>query len=299
MRLPVDGDLALLHDLEQRRLGLRAGAVDLVGEDDVREHRAGVELERAAALVVDGDAGDVARQQVGRELHAVARAGDRLRHGARERGLARAGHVLEQQVALAEERREGEPHDPVLAEQHLLDRADEPVEVGGEPRRLLGGHRHRCSSLIGSSTGRSRRRPQHPTRPVRRPWRSGPGTSSPTGRRGVALPSTPQLNVAGRPELSGAAAQDQVLAGSSHARLGSANVRDGVAGRHDRRPRDAAPPHGAAAHLEPHGLAERAVEQVRSHPAPAEVGRLADLGAVGVDRDDLQARAATGVTPTM
>ena len=152
VRLPVDGDLPLLHDLEERRLRLRARPVDLVGEHDVREDRARVELERAGALVVDGDAGDVAGQQVGRELHAVARAVDRLRHRARERGLARAGHVVEQQVPLAEERREGEPHDPVLAEQHLLDRADESVEVRGEPRRLLGGHRHRCSSLIDSST---------------------------------------------------------------------------------------------------------------------------------------------------
>ena len=36
----VDGDLALLHRLEQRRLGLRRGAVDLVGEEQVREDRA-------------------------------------------------------------------------------------------------------------------------------------------------------------------------------------------------------------------------------------------------------------------
>ena len=57
----VDGDLALLHDLEQRGLRLRARPVDLVGEDDVGEDRAGVELERSGLLVVDRDAGDVAR----------------------------------------------------------------------------------------------------------------------------------------------------------------------------------------------------------------------------------------------
>ena len=38
--VPVDRDLALLHRLEQRRLRLRRRAVDLVGEHDVREHRA-------------------------------------------------------------------------------------------------------------------------------------------------------------------------------------------------------------------------------------------------------------------
>ena len=36
----VDRDLALLHALEQRRLRARRGAVELVGEHDVREHRA-------------------------------------------------------------------------------------------------------------------------------------------------------------------------------------------------------------------------------------------------------------------
>ena len=144
--LAVDRDLPLLHDLEQRRLGLRARAVDLVGEHDVGEDRAGVELEEPAALVVDGDAGDVAGQEVGRELHAVARARDRLRHGAGERGLAGAGHVVEQQVPFAEERREGEPDDPVLAEQHLLDRSDESVEGRREPWRLL----RRSSSCVRS-----------------------------------------------------------------------------------------------------------------------------------------------------
>ena len=36
----ADRDLILLHRLEQRRLRLRRRAVDLVGEDDVREDRA-------------------------------------------------------------------------------------------------------------------------------------------------------------------------------------------------------------------------------------------------------------------
>ena len=39
-RLPADGDLLLLHRLEQRRLHLGRRAVDLVGEHDVGEDRA-------------------------------------------------------------------------------------------------------------------------------------------------------------------------------------------------------------------------------------------------------------------
>ena len=141
-RDPVDGDAPLLHDLEQRRLGLRAGAVDLVREHDVREDRAGVELEGARALVVDADAGDVTGQQVGRELDATGRAVDRLRHGARQRGLARAREVLEQQVALAEQRGESEPDDERLAQQHLLDVGNQAIERFGERLRLLGRHGH-------------------------------------------------------------------------------------------------------------------------------------------------------------
>ena len=42
----VCGHRKVLHDLEQRRLGLRGGPVDLVGEDHVGEHRAGAKSER-------------------------------------------------------------------------------------------------------------------------------------------------------------------------------------------------------------------------------------------------------------
>jgi hypothetical protein len=40
---PVDRDLALLHRLEQRRLRLGGGAVDLVGQQEVGEDGARVE----------------------------------------------------------------------------------------------------------------------------------------------------------------------------------------------------------------------------------------------------------------
>ena len=53
---------------------------------------------------------------------------DALGHRARERRLARAGEVLEQQVALAEQRGEAQADDEGLAEQHLLDVGDETSE---------------------------------------------------------------------------------------------------------------------------------------------------------------------------
>ena len=72
----VDGDLPLLHDLKQRALRLGRGAVDLVGEDDLREDRARavLHLARDAGHRI---AGDVRRGDVGRELNALERAGQR------------------------------------------------------------------------------------------------------------------------------------------------------------------------------------------------------------------------------
>jgi len=62
--LPLDRDLALLHRLEQRGLGLGRGAVHLVGEQQPGEQGAGPEVELGALLVVDERAGQVRRQQV-------------------------------------------------------------------------------------------------------------------------------------------------------------------------------------------------------------------------------------------
>ena len=53
MRRALDRHLPLLHRLEQRGLGLRRRAVDLVGEQQVREDRAFAEAERAFARLED------------------------------------------------------------------------------------------------------------------------------------------------------------------------------------------------------------------------------------------------------
>ena len=101
----VDRHLTLGHRLEERRLRARHRAVDLVDEDDVREDRTGPELELPRLLVVDREAGDVGRLEVGRALDARKLGPvDRLRDRAREDRLRGPGHVLEQHVAAARER---------------------------------------------------------------------------------------------------------------------------------------------------------------------------------------------------
>ncbi len=126
----VDGDLLLLHGLEQRRLRLGGGAVDLVAEHDVGEDGAGPELERARALVEHAHAGDVARQQVGRELDAAHGAVDAAREGLGEHRLADAGDVLDEQVALGQERDEGQPDGLGLAGDDALDAPRDVLDDG-------------------------------------------------------------------------------------------------------------------------------------------------------------------------
>jgi hypothetical protein len=49
----VDADLAFLHGFEQSRLGLGWGPIDLVTEQQVREHRPTPKFETTIALIVD------------------------------------------------------------------------------------------------------------------------------------------------------------------------------------------------------------------------------------------------------
>ena len=128
MRLPAGGHAVFLHGLEQCRLRLRCRAVDLVGQHEVCEDRAGLELhELAAGLVLAHDrrADDVAGHQVGRELNArkleMQHVGERLY----QLGLADARNALEQDVPA----RQQAGHD-----------ADDVVLVADDDARHLDAH---------------------------------------------------------------------------------------------------------------------------------------------------------------
>ena len=68
-RFALDADLAFLHGLQQGGLRLGRGPVDLVGQQQIGEHRSGVELEFRCAGVIYERAGDVSRHQIRGELH--------------------------------------------------------------------------------------------------------------------------------------------------------------------------------------------------------------------------------------
>ena len=93
----------LLHGLEERALRLGGRAVDLVGEDDIREDGAVLEREPATGigLADHHGAGDVRRHQVGRELDARELQGKRVSDGPDERRLAQPRDALEKHVSPA------------------------------------------------------------------------------------------------------------------------------------------------------------------------------------------------------
>ena len=123
MPRPRHGDIALLHALEEGRLRLGRGAIHLVGEQDVAEDGAPLELEvlpPARILRDDVGADDVAGHQVGRELDPREGEVQALRQGLDQERLAQPRHPFQEHVAAGEEPDEDLVHHVVVADDHLL-----------------------------------------------------------------------------------------------------------------------------------------------------------------------------------
>src|SRR5207302_2698570 len=106
--------------------------------DDVREDRAGPELEVAVPLVEDREPGHVRRLQVGRALDArLRRSVDGGRDRARENGLGRPGDVLEEHVTAADQRGEDELDLLALAVDDGLDVVEKTVGDPGRPGETI------------------------------------------------------------------------------------------------------------------------------------------------------------------
>ncbi len=151
MGLPVHRHLALLHRLQQRRLGLGGGAVDFVADHDLGEDRAGLELELPALLVEDADPGDVGGQQIRGELDPPHRTVDGAGQRLGKHGLAHPRHVLDEQMALGQQHRQREPYDLRLALDHTLHRTVHPLHRGGQISQAHAVVVRRHSALPGPS----------------------------------------------------------------------------------------------------------------------------------------------------
>src|SRR5205807_2620429 len=97
-RLSADRHLLLLHRLEQRRLDLGGGAVDLVREHQVREQRPLLRIELLGLLVEHHGPDHVRGQQVRRELDSGERDAKAFGHRAHRQRLGEPGHAFEQDV---------------------------------------------------------------------------------------------------------------------------------------------------------------------------------------------------------
>jgi hypothetical protein len=100
---PVLAHLPLLHGLQKRALRFRRRAIDLIGEHQLRENGARMEVEAAGAGVVDGDPENVGRQQIAGELDALKA---KSQHASQHMGQGRfadPGDILYEQMATRDE----------------------------------------------------------------------------------------------------------------------------------------------------------------------------------------------------
>jgi hypothetical protein len=132
----VHAHLPLFHGLEQRRLGLGRGPVQLVGQQDVREDRTGVEDRRHALAVEDHGPDQIRGQEVGGELHPAAVQPEGLGQRLGQGGLAHPGQVLNQEVAPGGQAGERQAHHVAFAVEHRADVGRHVFELSGQ---LLGG----------------------------------------------------------------------------------------------------------------------------------------------------------------
>ena len=122
---PSDRHVAFLHRLQQRRLGARAGPVDLVRHQQLGEDRPLDEAETAAAveaLLHYLGPENVGGHQVGGELHPQRVEPHDDSQGLDQLGLGEAGNADQQSVSAGEQRHQRLLDHPFLAKDHRADR---------------------------------------------------------------------------------------------------------------------------------------------------------------------------------
>ena len=91
-----------MHRFEHRRLRASGGPVHFVGQQEVGEDRPPAEFEIVLVLAIDGRAGDVAGQQVGRHLHAAELHRQRGGNRTHEQRFGDTRRTFEQHVTTGE-----------------------------------------------------------------------------------------------------------------------------------------------------------------------------------------------------
>ena len=162
-RIPdaADRHLIFLHRLEQRGLRLGRRAVDLVGQDDVREDRAADEadlpLARRRVFLDHFRAEDVGRHQVRRELDARELEVEHLRDGVDQQRLRESRHADDQTVAARQQRRQDQFDHVLLTDDQLVELGAYLVTAGFQPfgvRKIVGRVERGSQRLVGRSAVR-------------------------------------------------------------------------------------------------------------------------------------------------
>ena len=129
----------LLHRLQQRRLGSRAGAVDLIGHQELAEDRTFDEAEAAAAvrlLLQYLRPQDVRRHQVRRALNAPVLQAEGGAQGFHQAGLRQTRHPDQQDMAAGQQRDQGLVDHGLLPEDDVPDRRPQRSQLGADAIHL-------------------------------------------------------------------------------------------------------------------------------------------------------------------
>src|SRR5690606_16180368 len=151
--LAIYGHLSLLHRLQQRRLRLRRRTVDLVGEEQVREHGPGNELEPALRLAKDAHACDVGRYQVRRELDTPETRAERPGERPDQQGLGDTRYALEQYVPSSQHGHQSFGEGVALPDYPGRDGVVHALECGGD-RGGVHGRSSGCKGRLGHDGAR-------------------------------------------------------------------------------------------------------------------------------------------------
>ncbi len=158
------GHAFFLHRLQQRRLGARAGAVDLVGHQKLAKHRTGHKAEIARAvlgLFEHLGAEDIGGHQIGGELDARAVQPHHRAERFDKPRFAQTGKADQKRMTTAQKRRKRQVDNPLLPDEPRGDRGFGLGQLGlqGFDLRHQIGRLYRRSRL-GGPVGRHGKTPQ-------------------------------------------------------------------------------------------------------------------------------------------